>query len=196
MISRKMCCSARTGRALGLTFLILATVACGLSFVSPYWTDIGGVLTTGLWGNCTQEFNIKDIIGSVRGCQWFLDDKFAWEKERDDWQYACQFFSGLGVVCFILAVPTACGSICCCHSKRAAYFTGVTAIFASVFQAVSLGVWGYYLHNLFTIIPFVDGDSGRADWAYYLGIGGVLVGFLAGGLFFCKRDTGEEFEKV
>ena len=149
MISRKMFCSARTGRALGLTFLILATVACGLSFVSPYWTSIRCILTARQWGDWSQEFNFMDIIG----CQWY--DKFTWGMKRDDLQYGC--ISVFCIFCFILAVPIACCYSCCCHSKCAAYFTGVAAILASVF----LGVLGYDLYMLYsTPYPY-----GKFNWA-------------------------------
>ena len=182
-------CSGGCTRAIAVVLLIIAAVAGVLHFISPYWLVGVNTPSLGLWGACPKDLNFKEFKASFDGCVWFSQNDFLFEKNLPDWTYACQGLTGFGVLFLLLAIPTGCGSLCCCKSDRLAAFTGGITIFAGLLQAVSIGLWGYYMHKDVTVIPFVKNDIGLdAGWAYYLGMGGVIVAWIAGGLFFCNRS--------
>jgi len=184
-----MCCAGgRCVRAFAVVFLIISTIACIIHFISPYWTVLTTGPTQGLWGSCATTLDFKKFSDSLRNCVWFSQNDFAWEKALDNWQYACQGCSGFGVLFMLLALPIGCGSLCCCKSDRLAFFAGATTILAGILVGVAIGVWGYFGHDTIGVIPFVNEPAGNYEWGYYVGVGGVLLSWIAGGMFFCSKS--------
>ena len=181
-------CAGGCTRVVALILLIVASLALTVHFIAPYWSTRKALgLSYGLWGSCWGEVEIDRLADSLDGCTWFSDDDFKFMKDLESWYYACQGLSAFGMIFLLLAVPAGCGSLCCCKSDRLAYFTGTVTMLACLLMAVSIAVWGWGMHKKYDIVPFEDKTFGKADWAYYMGIGGVVLGWLAGGLFFCSR---------
>lgn len=85
-----MCCRIV---CFGWVFLVVSLLACGLSFVAPFWllypdtmlgtiTSLGGTLPSqfseGLFATCTG-------ATSSLSCKWFWEDNFSWEKNLPGW---------------------------------------------------------------------------------------------------------------
>jgi len=81
--------------------LMLAVLACGLSFVAPFWLLVpdttwfnpksyGNWLTNGLseglFANCYHADNAVKA-----SCKWFWENNFEWERSREGWLQWLQF---------------------------------------------------------------------------------------------------------
>lgn len=190
---------------MAIVTLILAFLACGVSFLAPYWLvnrSVGIRMTDtsyGLWARCGGVLeNIGSAIGGdddqsleeqLKKCHWFFQNNFNWQKSLPDWWYACQGLSGFGILLMVMTLPTGCGALCCC-SRGLTTFTGSSLLFSGLLQGVSLGVWGYFSHEDYKVTPFTGlSDGGYMNWGYYVGIGGVLLAWLSGMFFLCSRRS-------
>ena len=69
----------------GLVLLALTFISCAISFVAPFWTEVGGggitTQTRGLWAVCT------GTGGRDSDCDWFFEDNWQLEKTGTDGKF-------------------------------------------------------------------------------------------------------------
>jgi hypothetical protein len=135
--------------AIGFTLLVLASLACALSFVAPFWIvypdrsgipNVSHILDTiepvpvypfvkaswrGLLAVCFKESNVTAIVtGSSPDtkphCIWFAEKGFQVEKTLPDWYLACQCLLATAVGLFLLTLIIQSVYSCCCCCQRPA----------------------------------------------------------------------------
>jgi len=179
-------CAGGCTRVIALILLIVASLALAIHFIAPYQTRVILLGSYGYLGRCP--YPVTDDLGdTIESCIWFTDNDFKFVKNLPDWWYACIGLSSFGIIFLLVALPAGMGSLCCCKSDRLAWFTGSITSFACLLMAISIGVWGWGANDRWSVVPFKEKLVGEAEWAWYLGLGGIVLGWISSGLFFCSR---------
>lgn len=173
----------------GVLVLVIATVACALGYVAPFWMlyeegvsrvsqffTSGSIYlwTKGLWATCSTD----------KTCYWYLQDDFKVEKNLPDWHKAVQGVYGAGLLLVIVALLIGLVQmLCCCCCKESSSGTsavGSLTLSGAIMIGAAIGVWGGYItkDNNYSTMNFY--------WAFYVAIGGAVLAIIAAILFFCE----------
>lgn len=176
----------------GVLVLVIASVACALGYVAPFWMlydesiasaglkfsqlfTAGGVLwTEGLWAYCYPN----------KECYWYLQDDFKVEKGLPDYHKAVQGVYGAGLLLMIVALLIGLiQMLCCCCCKESPSVNsalGSLSLSGAIMVAAAIGVWGGYIKKEYRY------DLMTFYWAFYVAIASAVIAIVAAILFFCE----------
>lgn len=191
-------------------FLLVAVLACALSYVAPFWILIPQAVinidfakefsfyetgpvsgfnfigrippfwVAGLWSACRRQ-------DDQAKCGWFWENDFYAEKNVPDWHKATQGLFGGGLIFLIIGFCLATFHICCRCCKESFSIGSVIGSFiitGTICVAVGIGVYGGFMYKDHEV--GFDNEKAMFYWGFFVGVAGVILALVSGILFFCR----------
>jgi hypothetical protein len=181
----------------GYVLLVLAIIACSLSFSAPFWVmapdgwagfvGLTSTLFTKWFGGTTKYQGLLASCTKDYKCTWLWESDFQWEKDIPDWFKASQGLFAAGLLMLEIGWIISTFHVCCCRCCKESFSVssalGSLTLSGLVLIAASLTVYGAYAGKELSA-GFNEGHV-YFYWAFFVGIAGAVMALVSAILFFC-----------